>query len=67
MSERGVFKTYCWVTAVHSAAYGPPLHTLQAVASVLGVPAEPAVVERLEFVVSGVFCGADAAVAGTER
>jgi len=50
-----------------ASADGASLHTLQAVASVLGVPAEPAVVERLEFVVSGVLCGEHEAVAGTER
>ena len=53
--------------AVHSAAHRPPLHTLQAVASVLGVPTEPEAEERLEFVVSGVFGGEHEAVAGTER
>jgi hypothetical protein len=46
-----------------SAAYGPSLHSVQGVFAVLGVPAEPALVERLEFVVSGVLCGADTAVA----
>jgi hypothetical protein len=43
------------------------MHTLQAVASVLGVPAEPALIERLEFVVSSVFGGEHEAMAGTER
>ena len=49
------------------SADGASLHTLQAVASVLGFPSEPAVVERLEFLVSGVLCCEHEAVAGTER
>jgi hypothetical protein len=42
-----------------SAAYGSALYKLRRVSAVLGVPAEAAVIERLEFVVSGVFCRED--------
>ena len=49
------------------SAEGASLHTLQAVASVLGVPSEPEAEERLEQLVSRVFCGEHEAVAGTER
>jgi hypothetical protein len=40
---------------------------VQLVSAVLGVSAEPAVVERLEQLVSRVFGGEHEAVAGTER
>jgi len=50
-----------------ASADGASLHTLQAVASVLGVSSEPAAVERLEFVVSRMCGGEHEAMAGTER
>ena len=37
--------------AVDAAAYGAALHELPGGPAVLGFPAEPAIVERLEFVV----------------
>ena len=36
---------------VDADAYGAALYELPGVSAVLGVPAEPAIVERLEFVV----------------
>jgi hypothetical protein len=49
------------------SADGASLHTLQGMASVLGVQAEPEAEERVEQLVSGVFGGEHEAVAGTER
>ena len=63
VTERGG----CVLVGHAVSADGASLHTLQAVASVLGVPAEPEAEERVEQLVSRVFGGEHEEVAGTER